>query len=104
MKTPMKTFAKFFSGSIVLLALNIRSVCTFLFYAGRIDSLFPAACAAAEIVCYLLLLYINFFPALTFRKVSTTRNQILENGIALLQIFLGTTGLEIGFCLTMIIV
>lgn len=104
MKTPLKAFTKTLSAAVILLALNIRSVCTFLFYAGRIDSLFPSACAAAEIVCYLLLVYINFFPALTIRKVSTTRNQILEDGIALLQIFLGTTALEIVCCLTMLIV
>ena len=104
MKTPTKTLAKLFSAAIVLVALNIRSVCTFLFYADRIDILFPAPCAAAEFVCYLLLLYINIFPTLTIRKVSTTRNQILENGIALLRIFLGTTVLEIICCLTMLII
>lgn len=104
MKTPTKTFAKFLSAAVVLSALNIRSVCTFLFYAGRINSSFSPACAATEIVCFLLLVYINFFPTLTIRKVSTTRNQILENGIALLQIFLGTTVLEIVCCISMLIV
>ena len=77
MKTPFKTLAKVLSALIILLALNIRSVCTFLFYAERIETRFPSACAATEIICYILILYINFFPTLTARKVSTTRNKIL---------------------------
>lgn len=104
MKTPLKTFAKTLSALIILTALNIRSVCTFLFYAGRIETLFPASCAAAEIICYILILYINFFPTLTVRKVSTTRNKILEDGIALLQIFLTTTAVEIVCCVAMLII
>ncbi|MDE7133154.1 MAG: triacylglycerol lipase [Lachnospiraceae bacterium] len=104
MKTPFKTPAKVLSALIILLALNIRSVCTFLFYAGRIETRFPSACAAAEIICYILILYINFFPTLTVRKVSTTRNKILEDGIALLQIFLITTVVEIVCCIAMLII
>lgn len=104
MKTPLKTFTKTLSALIILTALNIRSICTFLFYAGRIETLFPASCAAAEIICYILILYINFFPTLTVRKVSTTRNKILEDGIALLQIFLTTTAMEIVCCIAMLII
>lgn len=94
---------KILSSLIILTALNIRSVCTFLFYAGRIDAPFPTACAAAEIVCYILIVYINFFPSLTTHKISTARNRILEDGIALLQIFLATTAIEIVCCITMLI-
>ncbi|MBD5513173.1 MAG: triacylglycerol lipase [Lachnospiraceae bacterium] len=104
MKTRYKTLAKVLSALIILLALNIRSVCTFLFYAGRIETRFPSACAAAEIICYILILYINFFPTLTVRKVSTTRNKILEDGSALLQIFLITTAVEIVCCVAMLII
>lgn len=104
MKTPFKTLAKVLSALIILLALNIRSVCTFLFYAERIETRFPSTCAATEIICYILILYINFFPTLTARKVSTTRNKILEDGIALLQIFLFTTAIEIVCCIAMLIV
>ena len=103
MKTPFKTLAKVLSALIILLALNIRSICTFLFYAGRIETRFPSSCAAAEIICYILILYINFFPTLTVRKISTARNKILEDGIALLQIFLITTALEIVCCIAMLI-
>ncbi len=46
---------------------------------------------AACIVGFLPFLYINLFPSLTIRKTSTRRNKILEDGIALLQIFLATT-------------
>lgn len=42
-------------------------------------------------------LYINFFPALTIKKTSTGRNKILSDGIALLQLFLVTTIVEIAF-------
>lgn len=104
MKTPLKTFTKTLTALIILTALNMRSVCTFLFYADRIETLFPASCAAAEIICYILILYINFFPTLTVRKVSTTRNKILEDGIALLQIFLITTAVEIVCCIAMLII
>lgn len=104
MKTSFKTLAKILSALIILLALNIRSCCTFLFYAGQIETRFPSACAAAEIICYILILYINFFPTLTVCKVSTTRNKILEDGIALLQIFLITTAVEIVCCIAMLII
>lgn len=104
MKTPLKFFTKTLSALIILTALNIRSVCTFLFYAGRIDNILPSSCAAAEIICYILIVYINFYPALTVHKVSTRRNKILEDGIALLQIFLTTTAIEIICCIVMLII
>lgn len=48
----------------------------------------------ACILGLLLFLYINLFPGLTFRKTSTLRNQILEDGVILLQLFLTTAIVE----------
>lgn len=104
MKTPLKTLTKTLSALIILTALNIRSVCAFLFFAGRTGGIFPSSCAAAEIICYILIVYINFYPTLTVRKVSTRRNKVLEDGIALLQIFLTTTVVEIVCCIAMLII
>ena len=82
------------SALIVLTALNIRFACAHLFIAGYINTPMPSACAVTEAVCYLLIVYINLFPMLTVRKISTTRNKIMEDGAALLQIFLSTTVIE----------
>ncbi len=98
MKSMTKTFCKILSALIVLAAFNIRFTCAHLFYDGRISILLPSACAAAEIICYLLVAYINFFPTFTIKKISTTRNKVLEDGIALLQIFLTTTIIEVIYC------
>ena len=38
----------------------------------------------------LIFFYINIFPELTFRKTSTVRNKILEDGVCLLELFLVT--------------
>lgn len=94
---------KKFSSLIILLAINIRFTCAFLFYAGYTDSLFSSGCAAAEILCYLLTVYINIFPTLSTHKTSTLRNKILEDGTALLQIFLATTVIEVIYCLAVLI-
>lgn len=99
MKTLSKTLRKTLSALIILTALNIRFICANLHYDGRIDVLIPSACAAMEIVCYIFIVYINFFPTLSVRKVSTTRNKILEDGIALLQLFLMTTVIEVVYCI-----
>lgn len=103
MKSISKKFCKILSVLIILSALNIRFVCAHLYYSGQLGFLMPSACAATEIVCYILIVYINCFPALTIRKVSTTRNKILEDGIALLQIFLATTVVEIIFCIVVLL-
>lgn len=104
MKTGLKTLTKILSALVILSALNIHSVCTFLFYAGWIGTIFPASCATVEMICYILILYMNFYPTLTVRKVSTTRNKVLEDGIALLQIFLATTAIEIVCCIVMLVI
>lgn len=104
MKLSHRTPYKIISALIILLALNIRFTCANRFYAGYASILMPAACTVAEIVCYLLTVCINFFPTFRIKKLSTTRNKILEDGIALLQIFLSTTILEIFYCAAMLFV
>lgn len=98
MKSLGKTLCKIVSALIILTALNIRFICANLYYNGRADVLFPSGCRTLEIVCYLLIVYINFFPALSIRKTSTVRNKILDDGTSLLQIFLSTTVIEIICC------
>lgn len=103
MKSFTKTCCKILSALVVLTALNVRFICANLYYNGQLGILIPSACAAAEIVCYILIVYINFFPTLSIRKISTTRNKILEDGIALLQIFLATTVVEIVCCIVVLL-
>ena len=93
MKTSHKTLCKILSALIILLALNIR-LSNALLYTVGIDILSPSACTVIQVCCYILIVYINFFPTFTTRKISTTRNKILEDGVALLQIFLATTIIE----------
>lgn len=102
MKLSRRIFQKIISALIILLTLNIRFTCASRFY-GCPDILTPSACAAVEITGYLLIVFINFFPTFRIRKLSTTRNKILEDGIALLQIFLSTTILEIFYCTAILI-
>lgn len=103
MKTPpsnrSRTLYRICSGFIILLALNLRPLCHLLYSQGHTASPIPTGCRIAEVLCYLLLLYLNFFPSLTMRRTSTVRNKILEDGAALLQIFLITTAIEIVFCI-----
>ncbi len=49
------------------------------------------AVMAAFMTGFLLFLFINIFPRLTVRTTCGSRNQILEDGAALLQLFLATT-------------
>ena len=90
---------KTLSCSIILLALNLRPFCRLLYHCGHTVSPFPAGCRGAEVLCCLLIVYINFFPALTTGRTSTARNKILEDGVTLLQIFLTTTILETLGCI-----
>lgn len=94
-----KTFLKILSSLIVLTALNTRLFAACLYSVGRIGAPMPALCRIIEAGCRLAVIYLNFFPLFTTRKVSTARNKILEDGIALLQIFLATTAIEILLCL-----
>ena len=103
MKSFTKTFCKILSALVVLTALNIRFICANLYYNGQLGVLIPSVCAVTEIVCYILTVYINFFPTLSIKKISTTRNKILEDGIALLQIFLATTVVEIIYCIVVLL-
>lgn len=102
MRPLLKTTCKTISSSIILFALNLRFTCAFLFYAGYTTALLPRGCAIAELLCYLLLLYIQIFPTLSTRKISSSRNKILEDGTALLQLFLATTILETGYSLAIL--
>ena len=99
MKSFSKTFCKILSALIILAALNIRFICACLYYNGYINVLLPSVCKTCEIICYLLIIYINFFPTLSIRKTSTMRNKILSDGTSLLQIFLATTVIEIICCI-----
>lgn len=94
-----KTLCKILSALPILAALNTRLSAALLYGAGRIDTPMPAYARAVEAVCFLLTVYINFFPTFTIRKTSTLRNKILEDGAALLQLFLATTTAEILLCL-----
>lgn len=66
--------------------------------AGLRNSFFiPARIPAVIFSCIaglFLFLFINLFPRLTIRRTSGRRNQILEDGAALLQLFLATTIFE----------
>ena len=98
----MKTLGKLFSCFILLLALNLRAVCRFFYEYGYSASPFPAECRILEMICYFLVVYINFFPALTVSRTSTLRHKILEDGASILQIFLTTTVLESLLCIVML--
>lgn len=104
MKTTCKTLLKILSALIILTALNIRLTCTLLYCMGSIDVPMPSVCKAAEICCYILTVYINIFPTFTTRKISTMRNKILEDGVALLQLFLATTIIESVFIIASYII
>lgn len=103
MRTTRKTPQKILSILIVLLALNIRMTNALLDSKG-IDVLTPSACTVIQVLCFILIAYINFFPTFTIHKVSTTRNKILEDGVSLLQIFLITTIIETIYSLAILIV
>lgn len=93
-----KILCKILSCCLILLTLNLRLLCR-LPYAGTNPAApLPSWCTAAEILGYLLIVYINFFPLLSVRRTSTTRNKVLEDGTALLQIFLATTVFETVCC------
>lgn len=90
---------KYLSVLIILLAINLRFTCTSLGYVGYIDYWTSFYCTIVEVICYILIVYINIFPNLTIKKVSTLRNKVLEDGIALLQIFLLAAIIEVVYCI-----
>lgn len=103
MRIPNKTPHKIASALIILTALNIRFICAHLFISGHIDTVFPTACKNIEAIGYILIVYLNLFPTFTTRKISTTRNKVLEDGACLLKLFLSTTIIECIFCITSLI-
>ena len=102
MRTSRKTLWKILSILIILLGLNIRMT-NALLYSASIDILAPSTCTAIQILCFILIVYMNFFPTFTVRKISTTRNKILEDGVSLLQIFLTTTIIETLYSIAILI-
>ena len=102
MRISSKALWKMLSVLIILLVLNIRLTNALLYSAG-INALPMSACTVIQILCYILFVYINFFPTLTLRRVSTIRNKILEDGVALLQIFLATTIIETIYSIALLI-
>lgn len=89
----MKHLRKMLSALIILIDFNLLipyitgvSTHSSFFIPKRILGLI-AACLAV----LLPFVYINIFPGLTARKTSTRRNQFLEDGVTLLQLFLATT-------------
>ena len=103
MRTPGKAPLKILSALLILTTLNIRFMCAHLFISRHIDTVFPTACRAIESIGYILIIYLNFFPTFTTRKISTTRNKVLEDGASLLKLFLSTTIIECIFCITSLI-
>lgn len=94
---------KIISAIIILLALNLR-FSYYIFTYGYWDVPIPVSyIKILETLCYVLVFYINIFPNLTVKKVSTIRNKILEDGVALLQIFLTTTIIETVYCIMLLI-
>ncbi len=76
---------KIISVIIVLLAFNLRfSYFIFTYESGRDVSIPLSYVTILEALCYVFIFYINIFPNLTVKKVSTLRNKILEEGVALL--------------------
>lgn len=104
MTTSNKARLKIPAALVILTILNIRFLCAHLFVLGHIDALFPTVCKVIETIGYILIVYLNFFPTFTTRKVSTTRNKVLEDGVSLLQLFLSTTIIECIFCIAFLIV
>lgn len=97
MKAHNKLPLKILSSLIILLTLNCRLIYRHI-PLWTITAHIPAprsfAPGIVELCGYLLIIYINLYPTLTAHKTSTVRNKILEDGAALLQIFLGTTVAE----------
>ena len=62
---------------------NLRKILSALFLLFLCDFHFTP-------LSVLIFFYINIFPELTFRKTSTVRNKILEDGVCLLELFLVT--------------
>ncbi|MBD5445493.1 MAG: triacylglycerol lipase [Lachnospiraceae bacterium] len=95
---------KILSVIIILLAFNLRFGYFIFTYEYGHDVPIPLAYVTIlETLCYVFVFYINIFPNLTVKKVSTLRNKIMEDGVALLQIFLTTTVIETVYCITLLV-
>ena len=95
---------KIVSVIIILMAFNLRfSYFIFTYEYGHDVPIPLAYVTILETLCYVFVFYINIFPNLTVKKVSTLRNKIMEDGVALLQIFLTTTVIETVYCVTLLV-
>ncbi len=84
----MKQIKRIIIGILLTFFINLFGIA----FCTKIDKFVTILFIVAGIVFYA---YINFFPAITIKKITTTRNKILSDGVELLKLFLFTTGLEV---------
>lgn len=96
--------------SALLLIFEFSALCLLIPYLtdSRLRSVFftprrTFSVISACILGFLFFLYINLFPGFDFRKTSTLRNQILEDGVILLQLFLTTAIVESALLLLLLL-
>ncbi len=97
---------KILSVIIILMAVNLNftwRIYTFVYWDVAPPIPFPYI-KIVDTLCYVYVFYINFFPNLTVRKVSTIRNKILEDGVALLKIFLTTMVFEAVYIVILLLI
>lgn len=104
----MKKAGKILSALFLIFGFSALFILTTSLTDSRLRSAFfgPHRTFAVILACILGLfffVYINVFPGLTFRKTSTLRNQILEDGVILLQLFLVTTISESVFLILLLL-
>lgn len=95
----MKKIGKIFFALLLILEFSALCILTPYLTDSHLRNAFftPHRAIALIWACILgliLFLYINLFPGFTFRKTAALRNQILEDGVILLQLFLVTTVAE----------
>lgn len=98
----MKHIRKIISALILFTEMSaLYILIPYITDAGMRNAFFTPARALAMIpVCiigFFLFLFINIFPRFIIRQTSGSRNRILEDGAALLQLFLVTTVAEVLF-------
>lgn len=88
---------KILSVIIIMMAVNMKFTLIIYHYVYLKELPIPLSYININILdtlCYVYVFYINFFPNLIVKKVSTIRNKVLEDSVALLQIFLTTMIME----------
>ena len=104
----MKKTGKLLSALLLISEFSALCILTPYLTDSRLRSAFftpfrAFAVISACILGLLLFLYINLFPGLSFRQTSTLRNQILEDGVTLLQLFLVTAITESVFLILLLL-